>query len=80
MWRPVSQSIKYDLVQGNKQVVNHYEFHREISTKDKLLLNLQAYCLENKLNLYDIIPPTFLLDFGSEDIEKDISTFLRYFN
>jgi hypothetical protein len=32
------------------------------------------------MNIFDIIPPTFIIDFGSDDIEKDINNFLKFFH
>ena len=40
-------------------MVNHFEFHREITSKSGLLKNLKEICTENGLNLFDITPITF---------------------
>lgn len=46
-WQPISQNIKYDKCRSSifhKIVVNHFEFHKEITTKTKILMNLESYC------------------------------------
>lgn len=46
-WQQTFRGYKYDRLPdkfGGKQLVNHFEFHPEISTKDKLIKNLSVYC------------------------------------
>ncbi len=50
-WQPVSrqnQFEKLDVAKG-KQILNHFEFHHELTTKINLIKNLQAYC---EVNVY----------------------------
>lgn len=62
-------------------MVNHFEFHKELSSKSNLLLNLQKYCEENKRFLFDIIPITFNLDLdNTEKFENEIQEFLNYYS
>lgn len=47
-WAPVSSKIKFrdltiQLDKNYKQIVNHVEGHKEISTKSRLLENLKIY-------------------------------------
>jgi len=47
IWQQSTRGLFYErlnMTKDFKQVVNHYEFHREISTKINLIKNLQYYC------------------------------------
>ena len=46
LWQPTSNGISYDeLGELNvDQMVNHFEFHNEISLKSNLFLNLRNFC------------------------------------
>ena len=63
-WQPTSNTIKYDRLKLTpfKQIVNHYEEHKELSSKINLLNNLQTYCEENQRFLFDILPITYFFD------------------
>ena len=46
-WQQNTREFKYERMTANalyKQIVNHFEFHREISTKAGLVKNLKSYC------------------------------------
>lgn len=46
-WQQNTREFKYERLNSNalyKQIVNHFEFHREISTKAGLFKNLKTYC------------------------------------
>ena len=46
-WQQNTKEFKYERLNSNslyKQMVNHFEFHREISTKAGLFKNLRFYC------------------------------------
>lgn len=46
-WQQTTKGIYYERLCANralKQIVNHFEFHREISNKINLIRNLQMYC------------------------------------
>jgi hypothetical protein len=44
-WKPDSNGIRFDQLssQTTKQVVNHYEYHNQLSAKDFLFKNLRLY-------------------------------------
>ena len=67
-WKPVSHGIVYDRLSkyGYKQLVNHIEGHAALTTKDQLFFNIRAHCERIKINVYDIIPLTFAVDFQEE--------------
>ena len=62
-WQPVSNGIKFSDLDGlsAKQIVNHFEFHKEISTKSRFFQNMKSYWEGIKYNVFDIMPLTFLL-------------------
>ena len=46
-WQSTSKGISFDKLNNSKtskQIVNHFEFHKEITTKASLVKNLQIYC------------------------------------
>ena len=83
IWAPLSCQIKYnELYQENNSnnnnsnietLINHYEFHTQISNKLKMFKNLMIYCEENHLDLFSYVPLTILIEYQS-------SSFLRQFN
>ena len=80
---PTNYGIKFERLNGGlngiKQVVNHFEQHKEISTKSGLIKNLQIYCETNKLNLFDITPVTFLIDLQDDNCEAQLGKFVSFF-
>jgi hypothetical protein len=43
-WQPISWGIKFDSLNttaGIKQIVNHFEFHIELSKKSNVFINMQ---------------------------------------
>ena len=56
-WAPISSFVRFD----SKGVVNHFEGHIELSTKERLLKNLHVYCELNKLNVFEIVPVSFVI-------------------
>ncbi len=78
-WYPTSYGLKYDQIStyGLKQLVNHIEGHETLTTKDQLFTNLKSFCEKNSLNLnvFDLVPLTYILDFKSEQIYEQFETF-----
>jgi len=76
-WYPFATGIKYDQIStyGIKQLVNHIEGHENLTTKDLLFLNLRAYCEKTTLNVYDLHPLTFILDFKAENVYEQYEAF-----
>ncbi len=64
-WAPLSKGLRFDQLttHGQKQLVNHFERHSEISQKDKLFMNMQKYCEAQKLNVFDFLPVTFVVSY-----------------
>ncbi len=75
-WKPVSCSLRFEQLSfGQKQMVNHFEFHQEITTKDLLFRNLLAYAELNKINIFDYVPLTFVVDVDSHTYSPDLERF-----
>jgi hypothetical protein len=55
--------------------VNHIEGHENLTTKDLLFLNLRAYCEKTTLNVFDLHPLTFILDFKAENVYEQYEAF-----
>ena len=69
-WKPTSGGIKYDMISkhGLKQLVNHVKGHGQLTTKDNLFINLKAYYETHKMNIYDVVPLTLVLDYLKDDV------------
>ena len=81
-WQPLSTNIKFDRLKLTpfKQIVNHFEGQKELSSKLNLLNNLQIFCEENRKFLFDIIPITFFLDLDHlEKFDVEFQDFLNCF-
>lgn len=78
-WKPTSGGIKWDLVgkHGLKQVVNHVRGHGSLTTKDNLFLNMKAYYESQKVNIYDFVPLTIVLDYLRDDVGERVEQFQR---
>jgi len=82
-WQQTYRGYKYDRLsdkQGPRQLLNHFENHTEISTKNGLVKNLSTYCEANKINLFDLTPVTFCFDMDDEaHFDKDMQAFAKFF-
>lgn len=75
-WQPVSRGIHFEqLCHSQKQMVNHFEFHAEITTKDNLFKNFLAFAELNNFNAFDYIPLTFALDLDAPTYSADFEKF-----
>ncbi len=80
-WQPFSKGLRFDqLSLSQKQMVNHFECHHEITTKDCLFRNLLAYSESKHLNVFDFVPLTFMLDVDSETYAADYERFAHCYN
>ena len=81
-WHQNNKNYQYEklcLNSNMKQIVNHFEFHKEISSKAGLIKNLAFYCEQNKMNLFDITPITFILDLNKEDCDTTLQSFINFY-
>lgn len=72
-WSPFSNGIRFkNLVSNQKRLVNHFEFHNELTNKSDMLRNLVEYCEENQTNAFDLTPATFFINFTSKTWDNDL--------
>lgn len=83
MWKPTARHLKFKPRPGNcgqqRQVVNHWENHYEISNKLNVFLNLKRFCLRHSLNVFDFVPVTFVYSLDCPRFSGEIDHFFRYF-
>lgn len=81
-WKPTSGGIKYDMISkhGLKQVVNHVRGHGTLTTKDNLFLNLKQFYETQKLNIFETVPITIVLDYLKDDIGTKVEQFQSVLN
>ncbi|CAK93842.1 unnamed protein product (macronuclear) [Paramecium tetraurelia] len=82
-WQQSNHGYKYFKLnwhKSHKELLNHFEFHPEISNKKNLLVNVSAACEILKLNPFDITPVTFAIDFTDSSVECNISAFYNFYN
>ena len=48
---------------NKKRMINHFECNDEITTKDNLIRNLTLYCQTKKMEVFNVTPLTFVIDF-----------------
>jgi hypothetical protein len=60
--------------------VNHFENHDCITTKDLLFKNMLTYCDSKKLNVFDYVPITFILEVDSNNYVYELEKFITYFS
>eukprot|EP01022_Parablepharisma_sp_SALTPOND_P020267 TRINITY_DN363_c0_g1_i1.p3 TRINITY_DN363_c0_g1~~TRINITY_DN363_c0_g1_i1.p3 ORF type:complete len:332 (-),score=38.28 TRINITY_DN363_c0_g1_i1:2954-3949(-) len=76
-WMPFLRGLRFEqLSYTQKQIVNHFEFHQEITTKDLLFKNIMAYAELNKINIFDYVPLTFVVDVDSQTYSPDFEKFV----
>jgi tubulin--tyrosine ligase len=61
-------------------MVNHYEYHHQISNKLNLFTNLVRYCEKKQLDIWKYIPFTVIINFESQLINQQYNNFTEFFN
>jgi hypothetical protein len=65
---------------GTRQLVNHFENHSVFTTKDQMFRNLFSHCEAKKINTFEYVPLTFLLEVDSLFFAQDYERFVNYFS
>lgn len=80
-WHPTSRTVRFDRLvpYQSVQTVNHFEGHFELSNKLNLFLNLQHYCERRGLNILELMPLTFSIDFDSTRFHAQYTAFTSFF-
>ena len=63
-----------------KKMTNHFEFHKEITNKMNLFLNMMIYSESSNLDLFSMVPLTFPIRYESQNYINEISSFIHIFN
>ena len=84
IWAPLSCQVKYGEVnQETKKIltlVNHYQFHTQLSNKLKMFKNLMIYCEENHLDLFSYVPLTVVMEYQKPSFLFQFRSFEYVFN
>ena len=62
------------------KMTNHFEFHKELSNKLNLFLNMMNYCENNNYELFKFLPLTFPIKYDSKNYIIEKFCFLNIFN
>lgn len=69
-WMTSYKNISFEsLKKEGMQCVNGFEFHKEITTKNRIIVNLLNFYNGNISKVFDITPVTFLVDINSHSFE-----------
>ena len=79
-WIPFSKTVRFDQLSFSQtQLVNHFEYHAEITSKDNLFKNMLSYAELNKINIFDYVPLTFVVDVDSQTYSPDFEKCVHCF-
>lgn len=83
-WYPFSNTFRFEKLRVpykgiQNQCINHFENHRELSLKSRLIYNISKFCSKRNLNAFDFCPISFYLDLDSEDVLENMKNFLSLF-
>lgn len=80
LWQTTIKGMDFKLgLRDVKQVLNHFEYHRFISTKYGLFESLALHAETAKFELFGAIPLTFSFDSAALSFASDMADFEKYF-
>ena len=76
-WTPLSMQINYTFHKTIEEIhlVNHFEFHNELSNKRNIFLNLLKYCEINNINLFSFYPLTIIFPLNNDNFNIAVEDF-----
>ena len=85
IWSHIGNKIDYNEFSKSrpphiKKMINHFEFHKEITNKLEMFLNMMAYCENNGIDVFSMLPLTFPIKYESANYINDIYAFANIFN
>ena len=83
IWAPISSQIDfYDLSYElrNNIMVNHFEFHNEITNKLNMFSNMMIYCENKNLNVLNYLPLTIVIEYERTGFMRQFNSFSYIFN
>jgi hypothetical protein len=81
IWQPFLKNMIFRKLGAgtSPQILNHFEYHSEISNKFSLFRNLSSHCEANDIELTQIVPATFVIDLKSKKLNSQLNTFVHFF-
>lgn len=79
-WSQSQWGFKYHLLGKMCMCFNHFEYHRELSNKMRLVRNMINFCESNKLNVFNYVPLTYIIDLSSGEEDMALHNFIKFYN
>lgn len=79
-WTQNSFGFKFNQLGRECLSFNHFEFHRELTNKQRLVWNMVSFCESNKLNAFAYIPTTFVIDLTTGEEDLALHGFIKFYN
>ena len=82
IWQPTSYGVKFDRLKGflPVQVINHFEYHCELSNKINLFNNLVKHCSDKEISIQSLVPLTVVIEMKTPRHSLQIENFKANFN
>ena len=83
IWAHISSQINYFKLAyelRNEIMVNHFEYHNEITNKLNMFNNMMIYCENNNLNVLNYLPLTILIEYDMVGFIRQYNSFSYIFN
>jgi hypothetical protein len=80
-WQQSNKGYKYENCIDNrifKHSLNHYEHHYELSNKEYLFKNVVEYCENHRINAFEFLPITFVLNLTDPTYDASQAFFLHF--
>ena len=61
-------------------MVNHFEYHNEISNKLNMFRNMMIFCENNNLNVLNYLPLTIVIEYDMVGFIRQFNNFTYLFN
>ena len=83
IWAPIASHIdfyKLSIELRNEMLVNHFEYHNEITNKLNMFQNMMIFCENNNLNVLNYLPLTILIEYDMVGFIRQYNNFSYIFN
>ena len=79
-WQQTSRGYSYESAKKPvRTMLNHLEYHQELSNKEYLFRNLIEHCELSKVNAFEFLPPTFVLNTHDAAFDSQQANFLAFY-
>jgi hypothetical protein len=65
---------------SQKQIVNHFEYHSQLSNKLNLFINMVKYCESKGLDVFQYLPMTILVQYDAYNYVRQFDRIKEFFN